>query len=131
LDESQRFSKAYVRPAAHPLGFACSQRLGPCGPLCIGAALARNALCGLALELQYPPARRLAERLNWLQGSVDKDPFGAQLLEAGVPEATIRNWSVDPQVPLGGGKKGSLFDQLEDTDLPQCLAKAVELSKLE
>ena len=54
-----------------------------------------------------------------------KDSFGAKLLEAGVSEATILAWSKDPQV---AGK--SIFDQLEDLDAPEALAKIVALSKL-
>ena len=40
-------------------------------------------------------------------------------------EATILAWSKDPQV---AGK--SIFDQLEDLDAPEALAKIVALSKL-
>jgi hypothetical protein len=52
-----------------------------------------------------------------------QDPFGARLIKAGVSADTIRAWSVDPQV---SGK--SLFDQLEDTDSNDCIAKAVALA---
>ncbi len=72
----------------------------------------------------------LAERLNWCGAETQKDSFGTALLEAGVPEATIKAWTVDPQVKLPNGKKGSLFDALEDLDAPACLDKCVELSKL-
>jgi hypothetical protein len=41
--------------------------------------------------------------------------FGAGLLAAGVPAATVEAWTVDPVVPLGGGAKGSLFDAVEVT----------------
>lgn len=66
----------------------------------------------------------LAERMNWLKTPLEKDEFGAELLKAGVPAATIQAWSVDPQV-----KGKSLFDQLEDTDVDECIKKAVDLSK--
>ena len=62
--------------------------------------------------------------MNWLKTPLEKDEFGAQLLEAGVPAETIKAWSVDPQV-----KGKSLFDQLEDTDVDECVKKAVDLSK--
>ena len=55
---------------------------------------------------------------------VADDVCGAALLGAGVPEETIKAWSVDPQVVLpGGDKKGSLFDSVEDMDVTDCLAK--------
>ena len=79
------------------------------------------------------PFEGLAERTNWLKGAytIANDSFGKQLLAAGIPEATIKEWCVDPQVviPGGGGKKGSLFDQVEDTDVEDCLAKCVEIFK--
>ena len=53
-----------------------------------------------------------------------QDSFGARLISAGVKADTIRAWSVDPQV-----KGKSLFDQLEDMDADDCIAKAVELAK--
>eukprot|EP01037_Dinobryon_pediforme_P020536 gene20536-21192_t len=71
------------------------------------------------------PFEGLAERLNWLNAKIATDSFGAKLLEAGVSEATILAWSKDPQV---AGK--SIFDQLEDLDAPEALAKIVALSKL-
>lgn len=70
------------------------------------------------------PFEGLAERMNWLKASPEKDPFGAQLIKAGLTAATIRAWSLDPQV-----KEKSLFDQLEDLDAPACIVKAVELNK--
>jgi len=66
------------------------------------------------------PFEALAERTNWLGASITDDSFGAALLGAGISEATIKAWSVDPQV-LVGGKKGSLFDSVEDTDASVCL----------
>jgi len=76
------------------------------------------------------PFEGLAERMNWLQAPISSDPFGKVLLGAGIPEATIKAWSVDPQVvlPGEGGKKGSLFDQLEDMDLQPCIDKCVALA---
>ena len=77
------------------------------------------------------PFEGLAERMNWLGRSVADDAFGKKLLDAGISEEMIKAWSVDPQVSLGDDKKGSIFDQLEDKDLEDCAAKAVELSKLQ
>ena len=53
------------------------------------------------------------------------DAFGARLVKAGVDVATIKAWSVDPQV---GGK--SLFDSLEDLNPAPCVEKAAALAKL-
>ena len=57
-------------------------------------------------------------------------------MEAGVPEATIKKWSSDPQVKYDeetakatGKPKGSIFDALEDLDYEECLAKCVAISK--
>ena len=69
------------------------------------------------------PFEGLAEKSNWLKASVEKDEFGAALIAKGVSKATIAEWSNDPQV-----KGKSLFDQLEDLDAPECVAKAVELA---
>ena len=65
----------------------------------------------------------LAERMNWLKVPVEQDPFGAKVLAAGLSAATIKEWSVDPQV-----KGKSVFDSLEDTDSDECLKKLVALN---
>lgn len=70
------------------------------------------------------PFEGLAERMNWLEARPEEDTFGAALIASGVSSKTIKAWSVDPQV-----KGKSLFDQLEDLDAPQCVAKAQELAK--
>ena len=70
------------------------------------------------------PFEGLAERMNWLHVSADKDKFGKSLIAAGINAKTIKEWSVDPQV-----KGKSLFDQLEDLDAPECIEKAKSLAK--
>ena len=40
----------------------------------------------------------MAERTNWLGVAIADDAFGKVLLAAGIPEATIKKWSSDPQV---------------------------------
>ena len=43
-----------------------------------------------------------AECANWLgEASLGSHPFGAALLAAGIPEATLKDWSLDPVVALG------------------------------
>ena len=74
------------------------------------------------------PFEALAERLNWCGASMETDPFGAALLGAGVPAALVTAWTVDPQVNLPGGGKGSLFDSLEDMDASAVLAKCQDLA---
>jgi len=78
------------------------------------------------------PFEGFAERTNWLSTKYADDAFGKQLLAAGLSEETLKAWSVDPQVILDAeGKKGSLFDQLEDMDLDDCLAKIKALAALQ
>jgi hypothetical protein len=69
------------------------------------------------------PFEGLAERMNWLKVPVEADNFGAALIGAGVSAATIATWSVDPQV-----KGRSIFDQFEDSNCADCIAKCVELA---
>lgn len=70
------------------------------------------------------PFEGLAENMNWLGLKPAQTDFGKRLLDAGVSAATIKDWSVDPQV-----KGKSVFDQLEDLDAEECIKKCVELSK--
>ena len=76
------------------------------------------------------PFEGLAERLNWLRTELEADAFGKALLEAGLSKHTIEEWSVDPQIILLDGSKGSLFDALEDMDADECLETMVKLSAL-
>jgi len=83
-----------------------------------------------AVHASASPFEALAERNNWMNVPIKKDKFGRLLLSEGIPEDTIKAWSVDPQVTIEEGKKGSIFDALEDMDVDACLAKVAELSKL-
>jgi len=77
------------------------------------------------------PFEGLAERLNWLGAKLEDDVYGKVLLEAGLKAETINTWSVDPQVNYDAdGKKGSIFDALEDMNASDCTEKTVELQKL-
>jgi nucleoside diphosphate kinase len=73
------------------------------------------------------PFEALSERMNWLGVSPNEDPFGAECIAAGIDESTLRLWSVDPQVVLPSGSRGSLFDALEDLDVKQCLTTLVNI----
>jgi len=77
------------------------------------------------------PFEGMAERMNWLEKPCRKDSFCSALLRAGLSESTIKAWSVDPQVKLADGKKGSLFDALEDLDSSACLDKAKSLNSMQ
>jgi len=77
------------------------------------------------------PFEGLAERLNWLKADLSSDAFGMAMLNAGISESMIRDWTVDPQVTVDtSGEKGSLFDALEDVNADVCLSRCVELGKL-
>ncbi|KAJ1625011.1 hypothetical protein T492DRAFT_1042819 [Pavlovales sp. CCMP2436] len=69
----------------------------------------------------------LAERMNWTGVALDEDLYGRGLLAAGIPAETIMSWTEDPQVTLSG-KKGSLFDFLEDKDADWVLAAARKIT---
>eukprot|EP01062_Namystynia_karyoxenos_P000605 TRINITY_DN10220_c0_g1_i1.p1 TRINITY_DN10220_c0_g1~~TRINITY_DN10220_c0_g1_i1.p1 ORF type:complete len:339 (+),score=165.41 TRINITY_DN10220_c0_g1_i1:114-1130(+) len=84
-----------------------------------------------AVHASASPFEGLAERMNWLEIPCSKDDYCQRMVAAGIPEETIKQWSVDPQVNIGGGKKGSLFDALEDLDATPCLEKAKELYKMQ
>jgi len=104
-----------------------------------GKILAKWSELGLAAEpnvgdngmhASASPFEGFAERNNWLSVAIQEDRFGKELLSAGIPEAKIKAWSVDPQVAIAADKKGSIFDQLEDQDSSVCLSKMVALAKL-
>jgi len=70
--------------------------------------------------------------MNWLRAPLTRDPYGLSLLQAGLTKATIKDWSVDPQVKIdAAGKMGSLFDQLEDLNGSDCWKKALALQGLQ
>uniref|UniRef100_A0A7S3YNM5 Nucleoside-diphosphate kinase n=1 Tax=Lotharella globosa TaxID=91324 RepID=A0A7S3YNM5_9EUKA len=73
------------------------------------------------------PFEGLCERLNWLSADLESDYFGAAMLKAGIPKQTVLDWTIDPQVQFEG-KKGSVFDYLEDMDADPCLKKAMSIA---
>eukprot|EP00928_Gymnodinium_smaydae_P059429 TRINITY_DN4275_c0_g1_i3.p1 TRINITY_DN4275_c0_g1~~TRINITY_DN4275_c0_g1_i3.p1 ORF type:complete len:464 (-),score=141.51 TRINITY_DN4275_c0_g1_i3:222-1613(-) len=78
------------------------------------------------------PFEGLAERLNWLEVQCKADKYCKAMLNAGISEDTIKKWSVDPQVKIeASGKKGSLFDALEDMDADACIEKAKQLQAMQ
>jgi len=77
------------------------------------------------------PFEGVAERLNWLGKRCGQDSYCSAMVAAGIKEKTITAWAVDPQVKLESGKKGSLFDALEDLDAKACIDKAKLLQSIE
>ena len=51
-----------------------------------------------AVHASASPFEGLAERTNWLAGSIAEDAFGKAMLARDIPEETIKKWSSDPQV---------------------------------
>ena len=76
------------------------------------------------------PLEGLAEKANWLGIDIENDPFGKALLDSGITKAMIKAWSVDPLVNLDDGSQGSIFDTLEDLNVEECIAKMVDLNRL-
>jgi len=77
------------------------------------------------------PFEALAERMNWLGKQCNQDSYCKSLVAAGISEETIKAWSVDPQVKIeADGKKGSLFDSLEDMNAKPCLEKCQDLQAM-
>jgi nucleoside diphosphate kinase len=78
------------------------------------------------------PFEATAERMNGLGRRCSQDAFCRAMTSAGIKEAVIRQWSVDPQVKIEqSGKKGSLFDALEDLDAQACIDKAKQLQAMQ
>mmetsp|Transcript_24889 Transcript_24889/g.62225 ORF Transcript_24889/g.62225 Transcript_24889/m.62225 type:complete len:409 (-) Transcript_24889:101-1327(-) len=67
------------------------------------------------------PFEAFAERKNWLGAKTASDAFGAALLAAGLTGETVDAWCKDPAVSAFGGKAGSMWDKIEDTDTEECL----------
>jgi len=77
------------------------------------------------------PFEAMSERMNWLNRRCSQDSFCTAMVAAGIPEKTIQDWSVDPQVKIdASGKKGSLYDSVEDMDSKACLEKLKALYAL-
>jgi nucleoside diphosphate kinase len=78
------------------------------------------------------PFEGMCERMNWLATPCRSDPYCRALVNAGLKEETIKAWGNDPQVKLNAsGKKGSIWDALEDTDATAGIAKAKQLYDLQ
>jgi nucleoside diphosphate kinase len=75
------------------------------------------------------PFEAMAERMNWLGETLEKDQFAKTLSAAGVSKKIIGEWTKDPQVTLPDQDgKHSLFDCLEDLNSDKCLEKALKIA---
>ena len=93
----------------------------------MGIATTINRATSFVVSLTF---LSLCERLNWLGATLDDDETGHALLEAGIKRETLMQWTKDPQVDLEGSMT-SLFDAFEDLDSKECLAKAVEIERVD
>ena len=76
------------------------------------------------------PFEALAEKMNWLGIDLGSDVLGKALLDAGLSKARIEEWSRDPQINLSDSAIGSVFDELEDLDVDDCVKKLIKLNSL-
>ncbi|VEU41143.1 unnamed protein product [Pseudo-nitzschia multistriata] len=76
------------------------------------------------------PFEALAEKLNWLSLNLESDSLGKKLLDAGISETRIKEWCLDPQIKTSDSSTGSLFDELEDLNVDDCVSKLLELNRL-
>lgn len=76
------------------------------------------------------PFEALAEKLNWLGLDLESDELGKALVDVGISKSRIEDWSRDPQIKLSDSETGSIFDELEDLDIGECIQKLVDLNKL-
>jgi len=83
-----------------------------------------------AVHASASPFEGVCERMNWLGVRCRSDAYCNALLHKGVKESTIKAWSKDPQVKYPSGKKGSMWDFVEDMDAQDCLDKVKELQEL-
>lgn len=76
------------------------------------------------------PFEALSEKMNWLDIDLRSDDMGKVLLDAGLSISRIEEWSRDPQINLSDTATGSVFDELEDLDIGDCVKKLIELNSL-
>jgi hypothetical protein len=65
------------------------------------------------------------ERMIWLnETSLTNDPFASKMLNAGIPETSIREWSLDSTVA-----DKSVFELMENKGTEECISMALELCR--
>lgn len=70
------------------------------------------------------PLEALTERRIWTSAKIESDPFGQQLLAAGISKAKVELFCTNPMVE---GKP--LFDLVEDTNTTDCIKALVNYAK--
>ncbi len=87
----------------------------------------------IRLHASASPLEGLGEKKNWLHQSIESDPLGVALLQQGIDVSTISSWCRDPSVileikdPASESVWGGIFDELEDTDIEECIAKCLKI----
>jgi nucleoside diphosphate kinase len=85
-----------------------------------------------AVHASASPFEGMAERMNWLGVQCKDDDYCYALVRAGLPEPLIAQWATDPQVKINAeGKKGSVFDALEDLNVAESLSKVQAMYALQ
>lgn len=78
-----------------------------------------------ALHASSSAFESCTERSIWFKNPVEKDAmFGQQLVAAGIPVQTLRDWSSNPKI-----FDKHIFDYMIDLDSAECTAKAILLLK--
>ena len=80
-----------------------------------------------SLPPSFSPSSYCHVCLSVSQAPIEDDFYGRGLMAAGLPARVIAAWCDDPQVTFQG-KKGSLFDYLEDLDADAVLLRARQIS---
>ena len=100
---------------------------------CFGCAVcARTRVLADGAVDGFPPSHFSSSScclvsLSVSQAPIEDDFYGRGLMAAGLPASVITAWCDDPQVTFQG-KKGSLFDYLEDLDADTVLLRARQIS---
>merc|ERR1719329_1879924 len=83
------------------------------------------------VHVSASPLEALAERCNWLGANYFEDPFGKQLLDAGILPFWINKGLYNPLVrSTPTGTEDRMFSLVEDMDSEDCIAKLKELYEL-
>lgn len=83
---------------------------------------------GQGVHASASPLESLSERRNWLRTALSTDGFAQRLMQSGVDPELLEAWTCghEPQVPMPGGKRHSLFDLTEGLDQKACVRKCLE-----
>ena len=74
------------------------------------------------------PVEGMRERMIWLSSTVEEDPFGKQMLAAGVKPELVEKLCRNEVVTVGA-KSGPAFDVFEEVDSSAAIKDILELQK--